>query len=623
MGKKESEAFKPYVIKCDNISKELKTASKNSKIPLNLLEFDILSFTTYIKSEDYKTDEEWVEVDKDILKKLSDKEFLIKQDLEIRQVYEVRIRQLEERDKEELDLMMTANKAFTRVSIVIKGSSKVEYSADLYKDLTASFNKKKLRLGLLIGVFDDCMTNDLKDLVLKLKEEIELREDFKVRLSECIDPIPAVNDNLIFHYKERAHKEDDKGRVDHSQRDFLFPTTENELIIEYVKPKEGRAGRNCKGEYVAVDEPKEEYVKQLTFNINQSNIKKVEDKNSILYLSKKNGFVDFKNSTYDISDNLEVDEVSFKKTGSISAGKETNVKINVKEKDSMKDAIGSGVKVDVAEANIEGSVGEGAEIRGGTVKVGGQTHQSSKIDVEKAEINVHRGYLKAKEVKITRLENGKVEGEIVRISEVMGGEVRAKEIYVDNVKSHAFLNASKLISINHITGDDNRFVVDPLAVAGEGDLISDLKNVIESTTKDITALEKQFEKYKEESLSLSRTAQVLTARIMQAKEQGKKPEIADMIRLKEFKAKNEEVKSLKEQITTKKEKIVKFQADLDKLQAAIFDAKIVNHSGWNGYNTVKFRLVNPDREIDYVPRGFEREIYLVQDGDTFKIESEG
>jgi len=623
MGKKEPQAFKPYVIKCDNVSKELKTAAKSHKLNVSQLDFDILSFTTYIKSDEYQGDEEWVEVDKDILKKLKDKDFLIQEDLEIRQVYEVRIKPLEEESKDELDLLITGNKAFTRVSIVIKGTSVLDYSQELFSGLVELFNKKKLRLGLLVGIFDDCMRNDLKDLVLKLKEEMSLKDDFKVRLCECIDPIPSIDDNLIFHYKNKGHKEDEKGRVDHSQRDFLFPVTENELLIEYVKPKEGKAGRNCKGQYVGVEEPTDDHAKDLKFSIDQKTIKRSEDKNAIIYLAMKNGYIDFKNNTFEVAENLDVDEISFKKTGSISAGKETNVKINVKENDSMKDAIGSGVKVDVAEANIEGSVGDGAEIRGGSVKIGGQTHKSSIIDVEQAEINVHKGYVKAKDVKISRLENGKVEAEVVRISEVIGGEVRAKEIYVDTVKSHAFLNASKLISINAITGDDNRFIVDPLALSESADLITNIKQAIENLHKDIEAQEKQFKKFKEELVILSRTAQLLTGRIMQAKEEGRKPEIGDMIRLKEFKAKNSEIKTLQDAITNKKAKLKKFEKDLAKLQEAIFDARIVNTGTWSGFNTIKFRLVNPDREIEYSPRGFEREIFLVEDGDDFKIESEG
>lgn len=621
--KKQEELFTPYVIKCEDISKEIRNASKIHRVPRTEIDFDVISFVTYIRTTEHqKEDGEWTEVDGDILKKFKDEKFLILADLDIKQIYEIRIRPSKPEELK-LDLVMTANKIFTRVSVIIKASSNLEYSSELYAKLVEILNKRKIKIGILVGLFDDNMRNNLKDLILKLKEEVHLKEDFRVKLCECIDPVQPINDALVHHYKNKNQKIDEHGRVDYSNRDFLFTVTQAELLMEYLKPKLGRGGRNCKGKFIPVEEPKTEHLDDLKFNITDK-IEKKEDDDSIVWISKANGYVDFAGGTYDISDKLDVDEVSFKKTGSINAGADTDIKINVKEKGDMSDAIGSGVKVDVAEANIEGSVGDGAEVTGGIIRVGGQTHGNSTITAENADINIHKGFVKAKEVRITRLENGRVEGEIVRIGEAIGGEVRAKEIYIDNVKSHSLFRASRLIDIKKISGDDNKFIVDPLALSTDANLIGNIKTALGHLKKDIGALDKKYASKTKDIQTTLKAAEIVKKRIAQSKAEGSKPEIGDIMKLKQYQSMINELKSTKSQSAQKTEKLNKLQADLDKIQEAIFDARIINNDSWNGFNSVKFELVNPDREIEHTPRGYEREIRLVYDENTddFKIETE-
>ena len=621
--KQEEELFTPYVIKCEDIVKEIRNASKVHRVPRNEIDFDIISFVTYIRTTEHqKKESEWTEVDGEILKKFKDEKFLVLSDLDIKQIYEIRIRPINT-DELKLDIVITANKIFTRVSAIIKASSNLEYSPELYSKLVENLNKKKIKIGILVGLFDDNMRNNLKDLILKLKEEVDLKEDFRVKICECIDPIKPIDDVLVYHYKNKNEKVDEHGRVDYANRDFLFTVVQAELLMEYIKPKLGRGGRNCKGKFIPVEEPKTEYLDDLKFNITDK-MEKKEDDDSIVWISKANGYVDFEGGTYDISDKLDVDEVSFKKTGSINAGEDTDIKINVKEKGDMSDAIGSGVKVTVAEANIEGSVGDGAEVNGGIIKVGGQTHGNSIITADKAEINIHKGFVKAKDVKITRLENGRVEGEIVRISEAIGGEVRAKEIYIDTVKSHSVFKASRLIDIKKIVGDDNKFIVDPLALSTDANLIGNIKTAIGHLKKDIEMLAKKYALKTKDIQTTLKAAEIVKKRIAQSKAEGSKPEIGDIMKLKQYQSMITELKSTKGQVTQKEEKLNKLQSDLDKIQEAIFDARIINNDSWNGFNSIKFELVNPDRVIEHIPRGYEREIRLIydEDSDDFKIETE-
>ena len=141
--KQEEELFTPYVIKCEDIVKEIRNASKVHRVPRNEIDFDIISFVTYIRTTEHQKQEgEWTEVDGEILKKFKDEKFLVLSDLDVKQIYEIRIRPVNPEECK-IDIVITANKIFTRVSAIIKVSSNLEYSPELYSKLVENLNKKK------------------------------------------------------------------------------------------------------------------------------------------------------------------------------------------------------------------------------------------------------------------------------------------------------------------------------------------------------------------------------------------------------------------------------------------------------------------------------------------------
>jgi len=45
------------------------------------------------------------------------------------------------------------------------------------------------------------------------------------------------------------------GRVDYSSRGYLQAVGEGEVVLEYIKPQEGVAGKTCRGLYLSIKEP--------------------------------------------------------------------------------------------------------------------------------------------------------------------------------------------------------------------------------------------------------------------------------------------------------------------------------------------------------------------------------
>lgn len=94
---------------------------------------------------------------------------------------------------------------------------------------------------------------------------------------------------------------------------------------------------------------------------------------------------------FDIKDELDVNEITFKTTGSVDTGLDTNVTLNVKENDLTKDAVGTGMTVEANEINVEGNVAANAVVKANKVTIGGQTHAKAVIEAKEAKIAVHIG----------------------------------------------------------------------------------------------------------------------------------------------------------------------------------------------------------------------------------------
>jgi|GEM_PF-5132203 len=66
------------------------------------------------------------------------------------------------------------------------------------------------------------------------------------------------------------------------------------------------------------------------------NITRKESETSIKYIANRGGYVNFEKGSYDIQEQMEINEISFRSTGSIDTNLDSNIKINIKEKDIFK-----------------------------------------------------------------------------------------------------------------------------------------------------------------------------------------------------------------------------------------------------------------------------------------------
>lgn len=598
--KTSSKKVRPTVVRTRNVAKELLSIAKSHKVSPDSLDFNLLEIQTYTRFNDGTKETEWKEISHDALYELDENESILNPDFQIKQMYEIEVfSKKSDETYKEFKLAVGANATKCKVYISIGAGSKVEYDERFEKTLFLMIQKRKIRAGILVNIFDT-MQNDAVNRVsahVRVEENAVYDKNETHLVSEAYEPTATINDELVLHYDKKSDV-DEKTKVDYASRGFIQNVKEGELLIEYIKAKEGKPGRNCRGEFMKPTEPVINHAPE--FKIDET-IEMSEDDDSIKYIAKENGYIAFEDNIYTVKTDVDVGEISFKTTGSISTGLDSDVSISVKETDAIKDAIGTGMEVEVTEIDIEGNVGSNAKVSAIRATIGGQTHKTATLRADKLNINVHKGKAYGKNIHITRLEHGDVEGDKVEIAQALGGHVRAKEIDIEICSSYVKATASRRIEIQKLQGSENVFTIDPLLKkdAQEG-LDENQENILElqTTIKDI---KKEIGKYTK--LIKEGTASFLDIkkRLLHYKKSGVKMPESFVKKYKQFQQMQAHLKEIKEELSVKEEKHNLLTTRTVSFQDNIFDARVINRGRWVGHNEIKFKLVDPDIEVVYRP----------------------
>ena len=595
--KKENEIIrkiKPTVIRCENIPKELNKIAKDYGVKVENIDFNLLNVESFIKSKD----SDWKKIENEDLKSIS-KDQLLDENFLLKQVYEIEYFSKSKIKKtlDDLHIAIGANATKCKVYMQIKEGSVLRYYDGLRDDLLDFINKYKIRAGILIYIFDDIVDEVVSKLFAKAKvnESLKFEKLSTYLIAESIEPTDTVDAKILYHYKKDENDED-KAHVDYSDRGFIQSVQKDELLIEILKPKAGEPGRDCSGRYIKPKEPDEEL--NIDFDVDSDSIDVKEDEFSIKYYSKLNGYITFEENRYMVKSEADIDEISFKTTGSIVVGVDSEVKVKVTEANFEKDAIGSGMDVEVTEVDVEGNVGANTNVKAKLVKVGGQTHKTSNIEADEVDINIHKGKIKAKKVKITRLEHGFVEADEVFITQAIGGEIKAREITIELCGSFLKAKFSGFIQINSMRGSENIFTIDPRIRPVSIDPNENKEKIEELKNKE-KALSKEIESYTEVVLKNINAYNDLKKRLINYKKNGLKPPKEFIKQYKSFVSQREKLASLKSDLKETKQKLDIYTHKVGEAQDNILKARVINKDKWLGYNEIKAYLLDPPIELVY------------------------
>ena len=577
--KVEKKEFQPRIVLTENVNEELIKTAKEYDLPISSLDFRLLSYKTYIKFEDT----EFLEADKESLEKFMVKENLLNENSQIKQVYEIEIIKFRPSNNFELLGKMKVNSNYTKAEFIVSKNSVFKIN-NIYEKVKEELNKKKIRNSLLINFFDT-MDKDIKNLQSVILIDEKLNNDFKIHLCEGIEPIETINGKVIYHFKKHKSKE----------KKLIYPVKKDEVLIEIILPQEGQNGRNCKGEIIKVKKIKEFIIPSIEFD--EKTIKKEVDDKKVLFIAKKDGYIIKEDGEYIIKDEMEVKQINLK-TGNVENADKSDVKLRVKESNVLKEAIADNMKVETTELYVKGNVGNKAKIKAKKLEINGQTHKNSKILAEEAFINVHKGEIKGKKIKINSLEGGVVRGDEVEINLALGGVVFAKKIKINKLLSHNKFFASEIIKICEVKGEENLLAISPKEVLKEID-VNAMEKRITQIDQYINIKRKEYEKLKKIYTENKNAIEEYKKLYLKNKKEGKKTSPLVVKKLREFKELVNKLDDFKREILILKKEKEHIKKEIEYLQNGIYKAKIISYSNWKPFNRIMFELIEPPVKFVY------------------------
>lgn len=579
------------VVSTENVYEDLQNTAQEVNLSPDELDFEILNIFT-----EYKTESgEFTQVED--MSVFDDDEFFSNPNLEIRQKYEVRY--YVKKQKKPLNLpqiVVGSNRSFTKVIAKVKAMPKLKYFDNFSIELKNEIYKKLLKYGFLIGIRDANLDKELKKISSSVRIYEALNDDYDFEIAKGVKPIQAVDDALILHYKNK--NQDDDTEITAS-RNVINTVVKDELIIEYIKAKSGKAGRNLKGTLLEVQDPKTENATEIQIG---ENIEKQESEDSIKYIAKIGGYVNEENNVYSVKEEYNIDEATIKTTGSIQAGLDSDVTINIKEQGTFKDAVGANIKIETSVVNISGNIAQGARIRAKSVTIGGQTHAKSYINADKAEISVLLGHLECKEGKIKRFEGGNIIAQKVEIESVLGGKIIAEEVYIKNLFSNCTITAAKTVEIEELRGVGNKIIIDITKIPVYEEKFRELSHKKDELNKQIYLLFKDLQRQKSLIDGSKKHVKDIQDKIEELDKLGSETPVLFLNKLKDYQTLvyeyNESLKSYK----NKQSQVSQINKDIQEIQNLIFDSTIINKSKWKDMNEIRFHLIEPRQDIIYNTR---------------------
>lgn len=581
-------------IETNNLKKELESLSATYSIDSKNIDYDLISVVCVYKigSLEQKT------ITSDKFSIFNDDKFFGDKDLSLYQSYKISFYDKRDHIYPKLpDIKLAVNKNFTKVIGIVKATPELRYYDEFYDEMIKFINKKLLISRILIGIRNQELIDNIREISEVVRQKNSIDKDYTFTITHGVLPTPSIDDDLIYHYKNKIDNTKDDGNIDYAERGFLYGVSKDETIIEYIKAKIGTPGRDVFGKSLDVSTPVTTHDSNISFS---ENVQKLEDDNSIKFVALKAGYVVEEGGKFDIKEDLEVSNLSFKDTGSVSVGTENNIKLNVTQKDSNKDAIGANISIETSEIRISGSVGQEAKIKANIVEVGGVTHSTSLIQAKQAKISTHIGTLECDECDISRLEKGKVFGKTIRIGSALGGEVSGEEIYIDNLVSNVTITASKLIEIGQNIGSSNKLIINPSAIHAYSDQISNYQTEIKTLELEIEKMLKDIKKIKITIDDSKDSINTIKDQIRKFAEKNIKVPIAFTMKLKEYKALIKNYNDLVAQYKDKKYTQDFAHTNLKNIQNKIFDAQIKIKGTWEDMNDIIFVLIDPPNKLSYV-----------------------
>lgn len=588
-------SFKPIVITTTNVQESLKGICKQYQFDMDQINFDIIGFNTFYNK---LPSTQWIPITPDKRRQIIHIKNLTNSEISLKEQYKLKV-YLKEFPKGCHPLIkLTANSSYTEISAIIKKESQFALTKLCLQEYIHEIKRKLIYNGFLIGLFLIDLEKALAPLIGSVQKQKCIEEDLKIIVSKAVPPSTNIAAKIIRHY---LNKHEDQRTAYESGVD------EDEIILEYQLPHRALGGRSCRGLYLAPLGPKIE--SNMLIYTDPKTIYRTQESNKLFFLSRKQGYVHYEDQHLSISNELKLESARFNTTGSITPGGHRNVNLKIASDDEFDDAINTGVNIDVSNIDVHGSIGGNTNLKAESIKVDAQTHKNATIEVaEEASVYLHRGNLKAKEADIIKMEHGTIEAETVKVKELLGGEIKAKRVYVDLLHSNAKIIFSEYCEINRISGKHNHIFVAPAQIESQDEKIEAIEQQISKQKIHINELQHNYDFRISQFEKSYERIDTFKLQVVQAIKAQKNPPKAAMVRVKQYGIDQKQLDSLANTIKEAKLELEALISELDKYKNIMQYATLVYKGVWDGQQEIFFEDPNSLKLEKYIPEGLIKEV---------------
>ncbi|TLD80090.1 hypothetical protein LS68_007650 [Helicobacter sp. MIT 05-5293] len=610
--------FEPIPIKsCNDVGMEIRKVADFFALEEEMVSFDIVSITTLHRGE--KKKDFSVLSGEELQNILGNDEQYLKDDFEVKQVYDVLIRCLKENDLAPFVALRMDNQCY-ELTLDLKAGLEITTDDSFFSSLYEEITRKKIVEHIIIRLFGENTQKEityLKELFSHLGLKGKLESDQSVVIGKASQFVPEIKPHFTFVLEDQW-KKSNATHVDFAS----YAAKGGDVVGISIKAQAGSSGRNLKGEYVNVkkqDKPEGEKVEEeIKIRFKESDFRKEDKEGVVEYYALQDGYVDFGEGELRLISDFAFPEVSLRKNGSLLGGVQKGFVIEVTCADPSQDAIGASIILEASEVKVYGSVAENATIIAKKIEINGQTHQSSHIRADEITIDIHKGTAVGDKVRVNRLELGHIEGEEVVVESASGGQIQAMDITITKLHSHSKISLSNKLYIKEMLGGENEIVISSRASLKAHEQSEYVNSQIAHNIEEINALLHVLNK---DLVEVRKTKPVVEKikGIMEENKKNNRPNdknITDSVA--QYVILLRRTKYLKERIVTLQESSKKLNASLEILDKKTQEAKIISDTQWQKDNEIVYEHFFPEgRDMMLISGGESANISI--DQETLKL----
>lgn len=590
-----SNNFKEETVTTFNVKESLKKYALTHRIAVEKLTFDILGYANYYKTAPTA---KWIKIENQQKAKIIQPKNLANPTLLLTEQIKIKIYPKTVQTSCIPVLTIKANSTKTVLHLYVSKRSKVPFTKACLNIFTKEIQRKLTLNGFYLGLFTFALEKVLQPLLKDVQQHKKMSKDFTLPLAKALPPKMGGAGERVLHYEtkktEKSNAMEEGVEVD-------------ELLLDYILPTFGTQGRSCLGKIVHADTKTTPQCELILFD--PKTIKRTIENNTLKFYALKDGFVEFEHGKLSISSTIKLNVASLKETGHIIPGQDKEIDVKITNTDTTYDSVTQGVDIAVNTLDIDGSVAGNTTIVAQTVNIGEQTHKNSVLEVEEdATVNLHRGNMKAKNAEVDKFEHGTIEAQTVKVNTLLGGEILAKDVTIQELHSNATIYASDSIHIETIKGEHNSLVIAPKR-------IEDYKDRVAEQHEKKAVAKEQWSKQNEILQTKMKHYEVNYTRIAEFQKKaaiairaGENVPTATAVKLKQYEIDKIGISDYENIVSELQQELDTISDTLVHLENLYKYATISYAQEWDGKQEIVFEHTNDTKIERYVPVGYLKDI---------------